>query len=344
MSTARGWGLYGVAWAVASLLWTAAATSVGMRALEALPYGLLVMGVAAGLGVGVWHLSGRLDWPPRRWAFWVAHVTALGAYAALYATAPGLPDVPSRGLAAFARPWREPVTAWNLLMGSGLYLVVAGLSYAVRADRRRQRETEAAAQARLLARDAQLAALRAQVNPHFLFNALHSVSALVRADADAADRALDQLGGLLRYALRDGDDLVTLDEEWRFTERYLEFERLRFGDALCVDAAFGPQTRDQLMPAFTLQPLVENAVRHGIAPSGSGTVTIRATAVDGVVRLSVSNAAPPTPDATRHPGTGLQALRRRLQLHYGDSETWMATRQAGGRFDVQVTVPAGKAS
>jgi hypothetical protein len=344
MSAARGWGLYGAAWAVASLLWTAAATSVGMRALDALPYGLLVMGVAAGLGVGVWHLSGRLDWPPRRWTFWAAHIAALCTYAAIYATAPGAPDVPSRGLAALARPWREPVTAWNLLMGSGLYLVVAGLSYAVRADRRRQRETDAAAQARLLARDAQLAALRAQVNPHFLFNALHSVSALVRADADAADRALDQLGGLLRYALRDGDDLVTLDEEWRFTERYLDFERLRFGDALRVDAVFDPQTRDQLMPAFTLQPLVENAVRHGIAPTGSGTVTIRAAAVDGVVRLSVSNAASPALEPTRSAGTGLQALRRRLQLTYGDSDTWMTTRQTGDRFDVEVIVPAGKAS
>jgi hypothetical protein len=344
MKAARGWGLYGAAWAVASLLWTAAATSVGMRAIDALPYGVLVMGVAAGLGVGVWHLSGRLDWPPRRWTFWVAHVAALSAYAATYATAPGLPDLPSRGLAAFARPWREPVTAWNLLMGSGLYLVVAGLSYAVRADRRRQREAEAAAQARVLARDAQLAALRAQVNPHFLFNALHSVSALVRDDADAADRALDQLGGLLRYALRDGDDLVTLDEEWRFTERYLDFERLRFGDGLRVDAAFDPLARDSLMPAFTLQPLVENAVRHGIAPSGSGTVTIRATAAEGIVRLSVSNAAPLAAEPSRGGGTGLQALRRRLQLRYGDTASWVAARRAGDRFDVEVVVPDGKAS
>jgi two-component system sensor histidine kinase AlgZ len=270
-------------------------------------------------------------------AFAAVHVAALVVYAALYSTAAALPDVVADGAGAVRRAWASPVMGWNLLMGGWLYLTVAGGSYAVRAERQRS-------SAALLAREAQLTALRARLNPHFLFNALNSVSALVRLDADAADHALDQLGGLLRYALRDGDDLVTLAEEWQFTSRYLEFERLRFGDRLDVSAAYDAGADDVLVPAFALQALVENAVRHG-ASRGTGTATleIQAGVVHGQVRLEVTNAVPePSDRAPAGSRLGLAALEQRLALHFGHAAA-LATGVVDGRFHAQLVVPAVRA-
>jgi type II secretory pathway pseudopilin PulG len=195
-----GWIAYVMAWLVAALFWAlAAASGSGRSPRETVIYGLLTMGPAAVMGVGVWTLSRRVEWNWRSWRFLGIHALALLVFVGVYATSTIWPDVLNgRSAEALARFKSSPVLVWSLLMGTWLYLLVAGFSYAIRAQRRARAVEAAAAEAQLLAQQAQLAALRAQVNPHFLFNALHSVGALVASDPVRADRALEQLGDLLR--------------------------------------------------------------------------------------------------------------------------------------------------
>jgi LytS/YehU family sensor histidine kinase len=222
-------------------------------------------------------------------------------------------------------------------MGSWLYLVVAGLSYAVRAHRRARAQEAAAAEARLLAQQAQLVALRAQINPHFLFNALHSVGALVASDPERADSALECLGDLLRYALGTEDE-VLLSQEWKFTQDYLAFERLRLGDRLQVDAAAEPAALLIPVPPLVLQPLVENAVRHGIAdrPEG-GRIAIRVSLESGYIVLRVADDGFGGPEAPSD-GLGLVSLRQRLAALYCDRATIAIESDAPG-FAVTIALP-----
>jgi arginine exporter protein ArgO len=165
------------------------------------------------MGVGVWRLTNRVRWDWRAPAFYAVHGAALILYACIYASSMVWTDVFSGRFAVAASGLRSsPVLVWSLLMGSWLYLMVAGLSYSIRAHRRVRDHEAAAAEARVLAQQAQLAALRAQINPHFLFNALHSVGALVTSDPARADMALECLGDLLRYALGTENEVLFAQE------------------------------------------------------------------------------------------------------------------------------------
>jgi sensor histidine kinase YesM len=334
-----GWIAYVVAWLAAALFWTlASASSAGVSPVETLPWGLLAMGCAAIMGVAVWRLTSRVAWDRRTPAFYILHSTALTAYSVLYATSWVWPDlVMGRAAAAVAALRTSPVLIWNLLMGSWLYLVVAGLSYAVRAHRRIRAQEAAAAEARLLAQQAQLVALRAQVNPHFLFNALHSVGALVTSDPIKADRALECLGDLLRYALGTEHE-VLFAQEWKFTQDYLAFEELRLGERLRVHADAQSAAMPVIVPPLILQPLVENAVRHGIADRAEGgRIDLRARVEDARLVLTVSD------DGDGHvhgaaEGVGLGSVRRRLASLYGGRATVSTERTPSG-FVATITVP-----
>ena len=317
----RGWIAYAGAWAAAAILWSiASATSSGeqLSVLQALPYAALAMGMAAFLGVGIWHLTGRLPWTPRGALFYASHAAGLVCFIILYPSALIIPDL-ARGdfTAAFNGVVRSPVVGWNVLIACWLYLMVAGISYAIRSDRERQREADAAAEARLLAQRAQLSAIRAQLNPHFLFNALHTVGALVTHDAAAADRAIDRLGELLRYAMAD-EEKVPLAAEWKFLRDYLAFEQLRLGDRLRVVDRLDARAADCLVPALILQPLVENAVRHGISTRPAGGTVFADASLDGddlVVRIA--DDGPGDGSAARGDGLGLASVRRRIDATYG---------------------------
>ena len=190
-----------------------------------------------------------------------------------------------------------------------------------------------------MARDAQLVSLNAQLQPHFLFNALHTVSALVHADPDRADRALDDLGHLLRYSLRQSSDDVTLRQEWEFTRDYLAFEALRLGDRLRLETDVSDAALAAAVPPFILQPLVENAIRHGVANSPSGgDVAVRIARDDGIVTLSVTNTIAAGAAPAGMAGTGLQRLRDRLALKYPPLRASVVVA-TGTRFAVTVTLP-----
>jgi signal transduction histidine kinase len=301
----------------AALLWSlASAASSGRPPLQALPYGVLVMSVAGTMGLGVWRLAQRVPWNWRAPSFYLSHGLALIVFSAIYSTAWSWPDFLA-GRQAEAMAALSLVLGWNLLMGSWLYLVIAGCSYAILANERARAHEAAAAEARLLAQQAQLTALRAQINPHFLFNALHSVGALVATDPARADRALERLGDLLRYALRTDSDVV-FDDEWKFTQDYLAFEQMGFGDRLRVDAHADPEARAVPVPPLILQPLVENAVRHGIADRAQGgCVSLHASVDSGRLRFRVADDGPGF-DGTAAHGVGLASVRGRLAALYGD--------------------------
>src|SRR2546421_3280512 len=207
-----------------------------------------------------------------------------------------------------------------------LYLLVLGCTYAFTYYREaRERESQQARLAAQLA-EARLGALRMQLNPHFLFNSLNAITVLVRdQNTRDASRMLELLGGVLRQVLQsEKRQEVTLDEELRFVEKYLAIEQVRFSDRLQVRWSINPDARDALVPAFILQPLVENAVRHGISKrSEAGLIEIKGQELEGDLVLSVQdNGAGYSAESGR--GVGLANTRARLETLFGEA----------GRLDV----------
>lgn len=185
----------------------------------------------------------------------------------------------------------------------------------------RQREVRAAQLESQLA-TAQVQALKMQIQPHFLFNTLHAIATLMYRDVRAADRMLSQLSDLLRTSIdRTHEQQVTLSEEVAFVEQYLRIEQARFEDRLTVDVAIAPDVEDLLVPSFVLQPFVENAIKHGLAPrSGPGHVAIRAWAEEGQLRLQVQDDGPGIHGTgVFSKGVGLANTRARLDYLYGDA-------------------------
>jgi LytS/YehU family sensor histidine kinase len=185
--------------------------------------------------------------------------------------------------------------------------------------------------------------LRAQLDPHFLFNSLNTISVLMREDVDAADRVLVTLSRLLRRALEgSGAAEVPLREEVAFVEAYLEIEKARFADRLTYRVDVGPKLLEARVPSLLLQPLVENAVRHGLARrvdfETPGRIEIAAEEREGTLRLTVRDNGPGL-DGTETPGVGLANTRSRLRLLYGDRHAFEMTPGAEGGVAVTIVLP-----
>ena len=180
------------------------------------------------------------------------------------------------------------------------------------------------------------------MHPHFLFNTLQSIWALMHRDRDAADEMLACLGELLRGSMRGGSSvLVPLGRELAYVRHYLRIEALNIGERLRVEEDIAANTLDCLVPELVLQPLVENAVRHGIAPSvHGGTVRISARRDHAALVLRVRDDGANGATSTAGSGIALQNTRRRLELLYGDAHTFDISRADGGGLDVRLTLPA----
>jgi two-component system, LytTR family, sensor kinase len=195
---------------------------------------------------------------------------------------------------------------------------------------------------------AQLQLLRLQLEPHFLFNTLHAIGTLVHDSPDAAERMIVLLSDLLRRALDEmAAPEVALREEVEFLERYLEIERVRFPDRLRVVREIEPESLAALVPTLLLHPLVENAIRHGVARRAQGGLLgIRARKVDGRLELRVWDDGPAEPQPsprTRTPGIGLANTRARLEHLYGAAYRFELRRAEGGT-EVAVSLPFRVAS
>ena len=171
---------------------------------------------------------------------------------------------------------------------------------------------------------AQLQALKMQIHPHFLFNTLNAISSLMHTDVEAADRMMTRLSDLLRLTL-DGaaKQMVTLKEEMDYLDHYLEIEKIRFGDRLTVRLNIAPETLDARVPTLILQPLVENAIKHGIAPhAAAGRVEVTAQKKNGNLHLQVKDNGSgfdKSGERSFQEGLGISNTRLRLQKLYGTS-------------------------
>lgn len=222
--------------------------------------------------------------------------------------------------------------AWGLI-GYGV------LAYAAQIQAR-LREKE------LTAAKAELIALRAQLNPHFLFNTLHSLTQLAREDPVATQDALEQFGELMRYVLnveRDAMAEVSLEQEIHFVRNYLAIEKLRLCDRLRLHEDIDPESLEIAIPPLLLQPLVENAVRHGVAPRREGaTIRLSTQLSPSHLLIEVSddgNGAPP--DVLSRPsGLGLSAVARQLKARFPQTSALEVVTQPQSGFSVRLRIPA----
>jgi hypothetical protein len=225
---------------------------------------------------------------------------------------------------------------WQLLWGLVIYCV---LMFAARAYRR-MREKE------LAATTAELQVLRAQLDPHFLFNTLHSLTQLAHEDPDATQDALQRFGELMRYLLKSGREAgarIPLEQELEFVRHYLALEKLRLGDRLLVTEDIEPETLELAVPPLLLQPLVENAIRHGLAPRPQGgTVRVSSSLAADRLLIVVGDDGEGTEPGriSESKGLGLKAVTRQLHAHFpGEAEMTVDTERQRG-FTVTLRMPA----
>lgn len=307
---------------------------------------------AALLGVLVFRLPRHLPWPEEsarqneRSAarFFAAHGAVLLAFLALSTCgwialvtldhalfAPGGPRFDIRFM-----PFR-------LLCDFLIYLTVAGLAYAWDNARRSAELAERAARSDALRARAELEAMRSQLNPHFILNTFHALVGLVRRDPALAEEALERLGDLLRHSLRvqrESLDEIRLADELALVSSYLDLERLRLGDRLRVRIDADPSAEHCLVPSFAVQTLVENSIRHAIAPrAAGGSLAIVTSREEGRLRIAVEDdgtgAAPPQ----NGNGVGLRLLRERLAALY-DRHAVLAFEPSSGRLRAVLELPA----
>jgi two-component system LytT family sensor kinase len=220
----------------------------------------------------------------------------------------------------------------NRILGEGLAAILSGQLLAAK-----YREQEKL----LLTSEVKL--LQAQVNPHFLFNALNTLVAVTRKDPERARELLVHLSTFLRKNLKRGSDVATLAEELEHVGSYLEIEQARFGDRLQVLTEIEDGLGELRLPTFTLQPLVENAIRHGVGTSlGPGRTRIRAHRQDGVVLIDVEdNAGAYTAPPEGHAGLGLRIVDRRIKNLAGDAYGVSVTCVPSELTRVTVRLPPG---
>jgi signal transduction histidine kinase len=242
-----------------------------------------------------------------------------------------------------ARLLERPVPNLGLLAGLGaiLYLLSAGLHYTAFAAEASRQAEQRAAEARSLARDAELQALRMQINPHFLFNSLHSIAALATQDGVRAREMCIHLSDFLRSSLAlSGRESIPLSEELALARSYLVVEQVRFGARLNFVEDIDAGCESCAIPALLLQPLMENAVKHGIAgmiDGGEIHLTVRNS--DGDVLVTVENAFDPDAPPPTRLGIGLTHIRRRLEVRYGSAAHFEAAPIGSSLFRVELRFP-----
>lgn len=336
------------AWLPFFTLWFLFALSFTRDRFSAILVGSLIgMGSAGVLGIPLWYVCRRWPWPLGfSLRFYLLHLFVAVTYAVAWTVAVyGLESL-QRG-SAVPGFWSWAVIFRQLLIGIEFYAIFVGLSYAVQTRNRLHEKETLAARAEALAAAARLDAIRARLNPHFLFNALHTLAALVRFRPAMAEGAIERLGDMLRYTLKeDGRALVEFSEEYDFTRQYLAFERLRYEDRLKVDIQVDKEAFNFEVPPFSMQTLAENAVHHAISvrPEG-GSIWIRCLCdikdKHATLTVSVCDDGPGgglnEAEGQSHQ-FGLRSLRERLRSAYGPSAD-LQTQSGPEGFAAAFVVP-----
>lgn len=262
-------------------------------------------------------------------AFWIALAKILSRTLANWADFAGLDQRLSKYLPLL------------FAVGILLYLMSVTFHYVLLAEQASREAQARALQAQFLARDAELKALRAQVNPHFLFNCLHSISALTSSDAAKAREMCILLADFLRATLRLGSQQsITMEQELSLIHSYLSIEKVRFGQRLRLEEEVNPKTREVLVPPLLLQPLIENAIRHGIANlTEGGVIRLSADCEQETVSILIENSFDPESSASLKTGLGLENIRQRLSTRYGQKAN-VSVNDHDAKFLVKLQFPA----
>jgi len=254
---------------------------------------------------------------------------------------------------ALGQPRALATALWPLPMGEFgfaefVFWSAFGTYWAVRTFQQQSRQATRLAlekaQLETSLRQAELEALRMRLNPHFLFNTLQNISVLAKQNSKLASSMLTRLGDLLRVALRrDIPSETTVQDEIALTQDYLAVEKMRFGDRLTIQSEVAPETEQALMPSFLLQPLVENAVIHGLrGVSQAGRIALRTTREGDRLVVTVADNGVGWPDHTvdeDHVGFGLTSTRERLCKMYAEEHEFAIRRTSGGGTEVRITIP-----
>jgi hypothetical protein len=230
-----------------------------------------------------------------------------------------------------------------LLLGAGmlLYLLFASVHYVMITFEQSREAERRSLELRILAREAELKALRAQVDPHFLFNCLNSISALTTSDPDRARKMCLLLSGFLRKSLEAGSErFIPLQDEIALVSSFLEIERVRLGPRLRVEKNIDPRSARSRVPPLILQPLVENAVQHGIAHLlEGGCIEIETRLLGERLRITIANPCDPDRPGAGQKGIGLENVRKRLATMHGP-EARLALENTPERYRVEISMPA----
>ena len=230
------------------------------------------------------------------------------------------------------------------MVGGMAYLVLVLIYYLVSYVRKLREKVQAEEKLRTLVRESELNLLKSQINPHFLFNSLNSISSLIMSDPEKAREMIVLLSELLRYSLKNRqNEFVPLDEELGRMQDYLSIEKIRFGEKLQFDIKAPGECRKIKVPTLILQPLVENAIKHGVYESIE-PVGIRFTCrmTENSLLLELKNDFDPTLPSRRGTGVGLQNVSERIRLAY-EGRGFLTRTAEGGVFTVVLTIPVEKA-
>jgi two-component system, LytTR family, sensor histidine kinase AlgZ len=343
LSNFRRLVLYFSAWTVAAAILMYLLASLGgltwWQSL-ALTYPLCI--VYAFVCLSAWYPCRNI--PFENYKAWMAHITAASIASLLWiAVARGLAVALSQ-TASFRGLDRQVAHAYPIVFGSGvfLYLLAVALYYVLLSNNAAHEAARREIEAQALARDSELKALKTQVNPHFIFNCLNSISALTSSDPATAREMCIRLAEFLRKTLGLGErSQITLQEEMDLIHAYLSVEKMRFGARLKLEESIEPGTLVYSVPPLLLQPLVENAIRHGIATLTEG----------GWIRLEINNGTPGLlaikvennfdPEAPRRSGAniGLKNVRQRVDAMYS-SRAKFDVSAGEGHFQVSMQLPA----
>jgi signal transduction histidine kinase len=306
--------------------------------------------VPAALTAPIFRLAARFRLDAERWLRPIAiHAMAAVLFSIVHGASmmavrvmlwPELRSMPADRWLSYAQDQYLRNLDWSLMT----YAAVVGLSYALGYYRESQARALKAAHLETSLMEARLKTLEAELHPHFLFNTLHAISTLVHTDPEAADRMISRLSDLLRLTFdRSGAAGVALKEELEFLQKYLEIEQIRFQDRLAVKFDIDPETLDTDVPRLILQPLVENAIKHGIGPrAGQGLVQISTKKREDGTWIEVRDNGV---GLSRHArarftsGVGLSNTRARLECLYGNQHRLDFAEGHGG-LSVQMLIPA----